>query len=186
MRLDRTNPNHLTLFRVAAAPLFLYCFLIDSLWSKWFCLILVILAVVSDYWDGQLARRQKRVSLFGKFFDPLSDFLFFVTVFLAFWQTGLVPLWMVSLVCMRELLMHTGLRPYFSVLGIDPGARWSGKLKTTFQCIFAIVVCLHEGLPHGWRIPGFDWVTLGLFGIVVILSWSSIAEYVLSVRRSAT
>lgn len=184
--LEHTNPNHLTLFRVAAAPLFLYCFPIQSLITKWFCLILVILAVISDYWDGQLARRQKRVSLFGKFFDPLSDFLFFVTVFLAFWQTGLVPLWMVSLVCMRELVMHTGLRPYFSVVGIDPGARWSGKLKTTFQCIFAIVVCLNESLPVGMQIPGFNWVTLILFGIVVLLSWLSIAEYFVSLQRSTT
>ena len=107
----------------------------------------------------------------------------FVTVFLAFWRGGLIPLWMVSLVLIRELAMHTGLRPYFSVIGVDPGARWSGKLKTTYQCVFTILVCLHHCLPAAWRIPRFDIVAMVLFAGVVILSWYSILEYMMSLRK---
>ncbi len=184
MNMEWINPNHLTLFRIVAAPLFLSLFPIEAIWARFLCLVIVILAVVSDYLDGKLARRFKRVSLFGKFFDPLTDFLFFVTVFLAFWRAEIIPLWMVSLVLLRELAMHTGVRPYFAIKGIDPGARWSGKTKTVFQCTFTIIVCLHHLLPPGYRFSWFPVVANILFGVVVFLSWSSIFEYILSIRRT--
>ena len=126
-------PNLLTLSRLPLSAL-LFWFISQEAWLA--CLVVFLIASITDALDGWWARRFNQFTTFGRVFDPLIDKIMVGGAFIYLMQVpaaGLLP-WMVTTVVGRELLI-TGVRGYVESLGKKFGADWFGKLKMIWQCV---------------------------------------------------
>ena len=110
-------------------------------------LFLFILASITDYIDGQIARKCNQVSDFGKFLDPLADKLLTIAVMTMFCEWGRFPAWALMIVLTREFAV-TGLRLVAVGKGTVIAAGWSGKVKTasTMVGLCAMMVFPQNGV----------------------------------------
>lgn len=121
-----TTASKLTILRVLMIPLFMVVFLLGN---HWIALAIFILASVTDFIDGFIARHYNQVSDFGKFLDPLADKLLVFSAMLIFVQWGRMPAWAVMAILTREFAV-SGLRMVAASNGSVLAAGWSGKIKT--------------------------------------------------------
>lgn len=149
-------PNRLTLIRIIMIPIFLLILVLPLNWGTvtwlgttipvtqvWGALIFAA-ASITDFLDGQIARRQHLVTNFGKFADPLADKMIVMTTFILLVAMGAVPAWGVAIIVCRELAV-TGLR----LIVVETGGRvlaaaWPGKIKTTTQMVGIILLLLNN------------------------------------------
>ncbi len=129
-------PNKITIFRIIMIPLFMILFLSDipSVWAG----IVFVIAAVSDFLDGYLARKLQLVTNFGKIMDPLADKLLVTAALLIFIAKGITNPWVVMIILTREFLI-TGFRVVAASNGTVIAAAMSGKAKTVVQLIAVIV-----------------------------------------------
>lgn len=129
--------NQLTVARLIAIPFF-----IATLLMRWDYMagILFVLASLTDFLDGYLARKYNLVTNFGKFADPLADKLLVLSAFIMLIETHHISAWVIAVIVMRELAI-TGLRLLLMEQKIVMAADWSGKFKTVSQ-MFAITSLL--------------------------------------------
>jgi CDP-diacylglycerol--glycerol-3-phosphate 3-phosphatidyltransferase len=135
--------NKITLSRVVMIPIFLvFCYL-DFPASRYIALGIFILASLSDFLDGQIARRRNLVTDFGKFMDPLADKVLVTAAMLMFVAWGQMPAWVLAVVIAREFAV-SGLRMMAATDGKVIAAAWSGKVKTaaTMVCVILMVLPL--------------------------------------------
>lgn len=111
VELQLTLPNQLTLLRIALAPVFLFMLIGESTFYKQLSLAVFIVAALTDWYDGWIARKFGYISRWGKFLDPLADKVLSSIALLAYVSLGLVDGWMVWIVIARDFLI-TGLRSY--------------------------------------------------------------------------
>ena len=145
-----TTASKITLVRVAMITAFMLAFLLSPghTWLKWLALGIFILASLTDFVDGQIARKYNQVSDFGKFLDPLADKLLVISAMCIFCQWNLMPAWALMIVLAREFSV-TGLRLIAVQKGRVIAAGWSGKVKT-FSTMVALCI---------W-IAAYDWIVL--------------------------
>jgi len=128
--------NKLTMLRVVLIPIYLVIWHIDFAYNNIVALIIFVLASVTDFIDGYVARHYNQITDFGKFMDPLADKVLVLTSMICFCAMGRFPAWALVIVMAREFAV-SGLR----MVAVDNGrviaAGWSGKVKT-----FATMVCL--------------------------------------------
>ena len=135
-------PNKLTLGRLVLTLLFVIALSVDFPSHKLVGLVLFILAAVTDYLDGLIARRTGTVTTFGKLMDPLADKVMMAAAFVILSTEGLIAGWAVVAILAREFLV-TGLRLVATSQGVVLAADSLGKLKTILQiatAIFLLVV----------------------------------------------
>jgi CDP-diacylglycerol--glycerol-3-phosphate 3-phosphatidyltransferase len=128
-------PNQLTIFRIILTPVFLALFLSRDSTMIQISFIIYILAAITDWYDGWLARKFNYITEWGKFWDPLADKILTSTCFIGFVIVGLLPLWMVLFVILRDLTV-TLLRVLAENKGIDFRTSYYAKWKTLLQMIF--------------------------------------------------
>ena len=168
--------NRLTLGRLALTILFVLA--LNSVWSygRSVALVLFVLAGISDYFDGEIARRYGTVTKFGKLMDPLVDKVMMAAAFICLVPPGAVPAWVATIVVARDFLI-TGLRLLASSEGTILPAEKLGKHKTSWQIttvVFFLLLLstreLHPGIQESgwWQIAWRDggnvllWITIGL------------------------
>lgn len=153
LRTELLNlPNLLTLARIAVIPVACWLVLQPSTGARIAAAALVVLAAITDWLDGWLARRQGLVTLTGKFLDPLADKLLVTALFVTALSLGWLPVWFVVLALSRELAI-TALRSIAVGEGVVIAAGPWGKVKTVFQLVGLPVLLLHDliVLPLGER-----------------------------------
>ena len=127
--------NKLTMLRVLLIPVFLVLLYLDL---RYAALIVFIIASITDFVDGYVARHYNQITDFGKFMDPLADKLLTAAAMVWFVEVGMMPAWALLLVITREFSV-TGLR----LVAVDQGrviaAGWSGKVKTASTMV---AICL--------------------------------------------
>ena len=127
-----TLASKITLLRVAFIPVYMLFMYMSGgqtgVWM-WLALAVFIIASLTDYVDGQIARKWNQVSDFGKFLDPLADKLLTIAAMTMFCQWGKMPAWALMIVLTREFAV-TGLRLVAVGKGKVIAAGWSGKVKT--------------------------------------------------------
>lgn len=132
-----TTASKITLVRVFMIPLVMIAMYlskgVSGLWM-WVSLGLFVIASVTDFIDGQIARKCNQVSDFGKFLDPLADKLLTIAVMTMFCEWGRFPAWALMIVLTREFAV-TGLRLVAVGKGTVIAAGWSGKVKTASTMI---------------------------------------------------
>ena len=133
-------PNKLTLLRICLIPVFVILML--SQVSNFFLIscIIFIIASITDFLDGKIARKYNLVTDFGKFMDPLADKLLVLSALICMIEYDLVAGWMVIIIVARELTVSI-LRAIAADNGKVIAASGGGKIKTTSQMI-AIVLLL--------------------------------------------
>ncbi len=138
--------NKLTLLRIALIPVFLIILYWGFPYSNWAALLVFIIASVTDFLDGHIARSRNMITDFGKFMDPLADKMLVMAAMCWFVQSGEMWGWVLALVLLREFAV-SGMRLVAVEQGKVIAAAWSGKIKTasTMVCI-----CLMLGLDFGW------------------------------------
>jgi len=137
-------PNMLTYARILAVPVVVLCFYLEgklqsSDFARWSALAIFVLASITDFFDGYLARIWKQTSNIGRMLDPIADKLLVATCLLllaadtdktiAGWS-----LWAAIIILCREILV-SGLREYLAELKVSLPVTWVAKWKTTVQMI---------------------------------------------------
>lgn len=115
--------------------------------------IVFIVAALTDFLDGQIARRQHLVTNFGKFADPLADKMLVMCAFIVLVGLGSVASWIAAIIVCRELAV-TGLRLIIVENdGEVVAAAWPGKIKTFFQMTAIIILLLNNALFNNLNLP---------------------------------
>lgn len=128
-------PNQLTTLRIILTPVFLFLFISGDPVLIQISLVVYIVAAITDWYDGWLARKFNYITSWGKFMDPLADKILTSTAFFAFVEIGILELWMVILVVFRDLLV-TGLRLFAEWQKKSFTTSYLAKVKTVVQMIF--------------------------------------------------
>ena len=134
-------PNKLTVSRIILAGMFILFLFIRGAGAKFAALSIFLVACITDYYDGYLARKMNAITDFGKLMDPIADKVLVLGGFLAFVEMHIIPAWMVMVLIAREFLI-TGLR----VLALSQkkvlAAEVAGKHKTISQMVSVIAILI--------------------------------------------
>ena len=136
-----TTANKLTLCRVVMIPIFLVLLYVDFTGHLWAALAVFILASVTDFIDGYVARHYHQITDFGKFMDPLADKLLVMSAMVWFVEVAWMPAWAFFVVIARELAV-TGLRLVAVEQGRVIAAAKSGKVKTACTMVGIILMLI--------------------------------------------
>jgi CDP-diacylglycerol---glycerol-3-phosphate 3-phosphatidyltransferase len=137
-------PNQLTLLRILLTPLFAVLLFSESPANKQLALGIYVLAALTDWYDGWVARRWGYVTRWGKFFDPLADKVLTSTAFISFVSIGYAEAWMVWIIVVRDICI-TLLRSYGEFRQHPVDTSGFAKTKTLMQlfviyCLLAVYV----------------------------------------------
>ncbi|MFH0733769.1 MAG: CDP-diacylglycerol--glycerol-3-phosphate 3-phosphatidyltransferase [bacterium] len=128
-------PNQLTVLRIILTPIFFILFLQDSNLAKQISVVVFVIAAITDWYDGWLARKFNYITSWGKFMDPLADKILTSAAFLGFVFIGVLPLWMVLVIIIRDFLI-TGLRSFAEYKKKSFYTSRSAKIKTFVQMAY--------------------------------------------------
>jgi cardiolipin synthase (CMP-forming) len=179
-----TVPNLLSFARLAVLPV-VYLDLVQDRLLRAF--VLLALFSATDWLDGYIARRFDQLSKLGRILDPISDRILFVVVGVAFILTGLVPLWAIVLILLRDLAVG-GVGVVMLARGSEvPDVTRMGKLST-FGLMFALPAFLlaavvGEGIDDPNR--ALWWLAWALYAVNIVLYWASAFGYLRTVRSRA-
>lgn len=165
-----TTANKITLIRVLFIPVYmLFMYLSGGVqgWYLWIALGIFIVASITDYVDGFIARKYNQVSDFGKFLDPLADKILTIAAMVMFCEWNIIPGWALMIVLTREFAV-TGLRLVAVAKGIVIAAGWSGKIKTASSMV---------GLCILMAFPVVSWISWSVTAVIVITTVYSGIEY---------
>ena len=165
-----TTASKITLLRVVMIPVYMVFMYLSGgepgLWM-WLGLGVFILASLTDYIDGQIARKCNQVSDFGKFLDPLADKLLTIAAMSMYCEWDIFPAWALMIVLTREFAV-SGLRMVAGPKGKVIAAGKSGKFKTASTMV---------GLCVMMAFPGFDWINMTVLVLIVGTTVYSGVEY---------
>lgn len=166
-------PNTITFSRLLGIPFLLYGLYNPTVQAKWICLIIFLIAALTDWLDGYLARKLNQITDLGKFLDPLVDKLLVLAPLLVLVEIGKIPAWGVFIILARELAI-AGWRVNQTTI---TGANIWGKLKTISQIIaISLLIVPLSGI----------WTTAAMiaFWISVILTIVSGIIYLIPAKTS--
>ncbi len=161
-----TTASKITLARVAMIPAYMVTMYLSGgeagMWM-WVSLAIFMIASLTDFVDGQIARKFNQVSDFGKFLDPLADKLLTIAAMSMYCEWGVFPAWALMIVLTREFAV-SGLRMVAGPKGKVIAAGKSGKFKTASTMV---------GLCAMMAFPGIEilnWIVIGLIVITTVYS----------------
>lgn len=172
-------PTLLTLFRVILIPFFVLAFYLPYAWAPLACAVIFVIAAVTDWFDGFLARKWKQTTRFGAFLDPVADKVMVATALVlvvehySVWWISLPAATMIA----REIII-SALREWMAEIGkrSSVAVSWIGKVKTMAQ-MMALVGLLWR--PNQWvEVLGFV-----LLYIAAILTFWSMFQYLKASRN---
>ncbi len=144
-------PNFLASIRIILAPLMFWVVInpqfftqngFDITWNYYFASLLFVLASVTDFFDGYIARQWDQMTMLGAILDPLADKMLTLAAFLGLMLIGQASPWAIYIIIVRELFI-TGLRTVAVSEGISVKASWAGKVKTVAQMIAIGFLLMH-------------------------------------------
>ncbi|MBN2816434.1 MAG: CDP-diacylglycerol--glycerol-3-phosphate 3-phosphatidyltransferase [Campylobacterales bacterium] len=168
-------PNTLAFIRILLAPLLFWTILNESFftdsgyhitWAYYFATFIFVIASVTDFFDGYIAREWNQQTKLGAIIDPLADKMITIAAFLGLMLIGEASAWAIYIIIIRELFI-TGLRTVAVSEGLDIKASWAGKVKTVAQMVaigfllmhwpfgsellwFAVALTLYSGFEYLW------------------------------------
>ena len=165
-------PNKLTICRILLIPFFVVFLLLPELteYGKYIAAAIFIIASLTDFADGKIARKYNLVTNFGKFMDPLADKLLVCAAMICLVETGQLDGWIVIIIMSREFII-SGFRLVASDNGIVIAASYWGKFKTVSQ--MAMIIVLIADLGGIFQVIG-----IVLIWVSLILTVVSLIDYV--------
>lgn len=165
-----TTASKITLARVVMIPAYLVTMYLSGgksgLWM-YISLGIFVIASLTDFVDGYIARHYNQTTDFGKFLDPLADKLLTIAAMTCFCEWGEFPAWALMIVLTREFAV-TGLRLIAVQKGNVIAAGWSGKVKTASTMV---------GLCVMMAVPGIEVLNWVVIAVIVLTTLYSGVEY---------
>jgi len=153
-------PNLLSIFRILLVPLLVVILLTKFEGKEFFGLGVFLLASLTDFLDGYIARKRQQVTRLGKFLDPTADKILTSAAFISLVELGLAPAWMVAVIIAREFAV-SALRSLAASDGVILAAIISAKLKTTLQVIAIALMIFYNQLGEFERLaPVALWLAM--------------------------
>lgn len=134
-------PNQLTLLRVLLTPLFVVLLFSDSPLQREIGFGVYVIAAITDWYDGYVARRWGYITRWGKFFDPLADKVLTSAAFVSFAVLGYMEWWMMWIIVARDFII-TSLRSYAEFRNKPIDTSMFAKTKTLLQLVVIYVVLI--------------------------------------------
>jgi CDP-diacylglycerol--glycerol-3-phosphate 3-phosphatidyltransferase len=170
-------PNRLTMFRMLLIPIIVTCLILTKMNYDWvapikmklgyLCGWTFVLASITDFFDGHIARKRGIVTMFGSFLDPIADKFLVVSSLILLGELERIPSLIVLILVLREMYI-TSLRLLASERGLNVPVGKLGKWKTTMQMIAIPLLMAYD---HPWGIP------MPLLGTICIYIASFISLY---------
>jgi CDP-diacylglycerol--glycerol-3-phosphate 3-phosphatidyltransferase len=183
--------NKLTMARVILIPIFLLILYLDIEYNgihigRYIALAVFIIAALTDYADGLIARKYNQITDFGKFMDPLADKVLTFAAMLWFVEVGMMPAWLVLIVIVREFMV-TGIRLVAAAKGRVIAATMSGKVKTVVTIVCLIIMFFAEDLEAilvylGIYFPLTNWLVILCWVLIGLTTLISGVEYLVKNR----
>jgi len=168
-------PNSLAFLRILLAPLLFWVILNEQSfvdmgmhisWAYFTATLIFVIASITDFFDGYIAREWSQETKLGAIIDPLADKMITIAAFLGLMLSGEASAWAIYIIIVRELFI-TGLRTVAVSEGLNIKASWAGKVKTVAQMIaigfllmhwpfgtlllwVAVAFTLYSGLEYIW------------------------------------
>lgn len=181
-------PNKLTIFRVILIVPFVILLLGGN--EGWFgenvlipnaaALAVFILASLTDFADGKIARKYHLITDFGKFMDPLADKLLVCSALIALVEMDRIPAWAVIIIIAREFII-SGFRLVASDNGVVIAASYWGKFKTVFQMVMVCLMLVNVPGGISW-FPWLNGLTQIVMWVALILTVVSLIDYLIRNR----
>lgn len=165
-------PNLLTGLRILLIPVFIVVFYLPVTWSREMATVIFVLAALTDWLDGYLARRMQLVSALGAFLDPVADKLMVATALVLLVQADpSVPMAIAAAVIIGREIAISGLREWMAELGSRTKVAVSeiGKFKTAAQMVAIILLIYRDDL---WGLPTYTVGLVLLYIAVALTLWS--------------
>lgn len=140
-------------------------------WSYYTAALLFVIASVTDFFDGYIARELDQITIVGQILDPLADKMLTLAAFLGLMMSGEASAWAIYLIIVRELFI-TSLRTLSISIGIDVSASLMGKIKTVIQMIAIGFLLMH------WQGGGY------LLWVAVAITLYSGGEYLVGFSKA--
>jgi len=179
-----TVPNALSFARLAILP-WLYLTVADGTAEGLLRgLVIGFIFAMTDWVDGYVARRFNQITKLGKLLDPISDRLFILTVVIAMVVVGLLPLWVVIVIGLRDVLMLT-IGTGMLLRGVEPPAVTRLGKTATFGLMWAFPLLLVAGIVGEPADPQPVWWWAGMLVLTVnvVLYWLTAGDYLRTIRR---
>jgi len=172
--MTMTSATILTLLRIALVPVLVVFFYLPFAWSNLACVVVFILAAVTDWADGYLARRMRQMSRFGAFLDPVADKIMVATALVLLvqrQQAHEVVFAIAAAVIVGREITISALREWMSEVGERAllNVSWVGKTKTAFQMVAIGFLLYHDNI--GW-LPSAMLGELLLYTAAALTLWS--------------
>ncbi|HEX2565837.1 MAG TPA: CDP-diacylglycerol--glycerol-3-phosphate 3-phosphatidyltransferase [Burkholderiales bacterium] len=173
-------PNIVTLVRILLIPLIVGVFYVPDAWLSWesrnlVATVIFILAAVTDWLDGYLARTLNQTSAFGAFLDPVADKLVVVGALIVLLTLGRVDMVVALIIIGREIAI-SALREWMAQVGQSKSVAVAmvGKLKTAGQMIAIPLLLYHDEL---FGLLDTQWLGTILINIAAVLTVISMLYY---------
>ena len=161
-------PNILTILRLLMIPVFVYLYFSDLPNAHFYALAVFVLAGITDVLDGYIARKYNLVSVVGTVLDPLADKLMLLTALICLTLDGIMPLWAMAIMLVKELFMITGgLIMYFRKEKSVIPANKFGKLATLLFSLAVFFMIVRPG----------TWYTMALLVLAIASKLSAFTSY---------
>ena len=176
-------PNALAFFRILLAPLMFFMLVnaqgiftqIHISWINYFAALIFVIASVTDFFDGYIARSWDQKTKLGAILDPLADKMLILAAFLGLMMLGRASAWAVYLILIREFFI-TGFRVVMASDGVEVTASMAGKVKTVSQ-MFAVGFLLMS-----W--PGGELLLWIAVALTLYSGFEHIFAYVKAMKKS--
>ncbi len=167
-------PTALTLLRIALLPVIVVVFYMPQHWARPLSCLIFVIAGITDWLDGYLARKWQQESRFGAFLDPVADKLMVSTVLILMVEFDNSP-WLTipAIVIIGREITISALREWMAEMGQrgKVAVGWLGKVKTTLQIIsLALLLYLHSV----WGIPVYKIGMVALYIATALTIWSMV------------
>ena len=148
--------NKLTILRIILIFVFMFFLFAHTPYAKYVALFSFIIAALSDYYDGKIARNTNTVTKFGILMDPLADKMLISAAFISFVEMNIIPAWMVVIVIGREFAIM-GVRVLAAAEGKILASDRLGKQKTISQFSIIIIILIFIALEDTLSLIFRDW-----------------------------
>jgi len=177
-------PNQLTTLRIILTPVFFFLFLSGDPTYIQISVLVYLIAAITDWYDGWLARKFNYITDWGKFMDPLADKILTTAAFFAFASIGTIEYWMVWIVVLRDIFV-TSFRIYAEYKKNTIRTSNSAKLKTFLQMIFIyylLLLSVVKTFPEFYEknislfetLSNHDFIYYAMFFITVFTAYTAI------------
>lgn len=165
-------PNQLTMARIAVIPVILGLMLVEARWAAWGALVLFVLAALTDWLDGYLARKQALVSSFGRVMDVIADKLLVAAVLLVLVNIRTIEGLLVFpaiVILLREVAV-SGLREFLAEIKISVPVSRLAKWKTASQFLALSFLVIGSYAPEGIPAVLIGSVCLWVAGVLTLVT----------------